>query len=112
MESINQVIDIVRLNVYMASIDLKDALYSIIYIQNIKIISNFLFYQKNINTHTCRMVMGQSCASLQKYPKSSFYTYKVKGLYQWFLLMIDTYRVILMNHVSTTLKAQLNYCCI
>ena len=29
MESINQVIDIVRPNVYMASIDLKDAFYSI-----------------------------------------------------------------------------------
>ena len=29
MESINQVIDIARLNVYMASIDLKDAFYSI-----------------------------------------------------------------------------------
>ena len=29
MKSINQVIDIVRPNVYMASIDLKDAFYSI-----------------------------------------------------------------------------------
>ena len=29
MESIKQVIDIVRLNAYMASIDLKDAFYSI-----------------------------------------------------------------------------------
>ena len=37
MESINQVIDIVRPNVYMASIDLKDAFYSIpIHHQNVK----------------------------------------------------------------------------
>ena len=35
MESIKQVIDIVRANVYIASIDLKDAFYSH-YIQNIK----------------------------------------------------------------------------
>ena len=53
--------------------------------------------------------LGQSCACLHKYLKSPLHTYEVKGLYQWQLVMIHTYRVILVKHVFTTLKAQLNY---
>ena len=111
MGSINQVIDIIRPNVYMASIDLKDAFYSIpIHHQNVKSIWNLLFFQKYLNTNACLMFMDQSHASLQKYPKFPFHTYEVKGLYQWYLLMIHNYRLIITKHVFTTLKIQLNYC--
>ena len=51
MESINQVIDIVRPNVYMASIDLKDAFYSIpIHPEHQKYL-NFVVLSKNISIH-------------------------------------------------------------
>ena len=58
------------------------------YIQNIlKLVVLSKIYQ----SHARLMVMDHPCASLQKYPKSPLHTYKVKGLYQWYLLTIHTY---------------------
>ena len=52
MESINQVIDIVRPNVYMGSINLKDAFYSIHPSKSITSkIFKICFYIKNISVH-------------------------------------------------------------
>ena len=53
---------------------------------------------------TCLMVMVQPWTSLQKYPKSPFHTYEVKGLYQWYLLMTHICRVILTKHVFLTIE--------
>ena len=53
------------------------------------------------------MVMGQTYASSQKYPKSPFHTYEVKGLYQWYIFADDsylkdnTYEACLYNNEST-----------
>ena len=58
------------------------------YIQNIlKLVVLSKIYQ----SHARLMVMDHPCASLQKYPKSPLHTYKVKGLFQWYLLTIHTY---------------------
>ena len=109
MESINQVIDIVRPNVYMASIDLRCLLLIHPSTSITWKIFKICFYIKNISTHACLKVMGQPCGSLQKYPKFPFHTYKVKNLYRWCLLTNHTCRVILMKDVLTTFKRQLNY---
>ena len=90
MESINQVIDIVRLNVYMASIDLKDAFYFIPI--------HPAEHQKYLKFVVLSKIYQYSATHIfTKYPKSSFHTYEGKSLYQWYLLTIHTCRVILLK---------------
>ena len=110
IESVNQVIDIVRPNLYMVSIDLKDAFYSIpIHPEHQKYLK-FVVLSK-IYQYTCMPNgYGPAMRTLQKFPNFPFHTYEVKGLYQWYLLVIHTYRAILRKHVFKTLKTQLNYC--
>ena len=55
MESINNVLNITRSNVYMTSIDLKDAFFSV-YILLIKNILN-LYLMTCFNLHACQMDM-------------------------------------------------------
>ena len=109
MESINQVIEIVRPNVYMASIDLKDAFYFIPTHPEHQKYLKFVVLSKIYQCACMPNGYGAAMLTLQKYPKSPFHTYEVKGLYHWYLLTIHTYRIILTKHVFTTLKTQLNY---
>ena len=82
MEFINQVIGIVIPNVYVESIDFKDAFYSIlIHLEHQKYFK-FVVLSKIYDIHACLMFMAHSCASLQKYPKSPFHIYEVKAFYQ------------------------------
>ena len=109
MESINQVTDIARPNVHMASIDLKDAFYSIPICPEHQRYLKFVVLSK-IYQYTCMPNgYGQAMRIFTKVSKVPFSQLRSK----WFVSVVfvdDSYfRVILTKYVFTTVKAQLNY---
>ena len=78
MEAINYVIDIVRPNMYIVSIDLKDEFYSIPihpgHQKYLKFVVLSKMYHDTCMTNGYGPVMDQPCISLREYPKFLFYT--------------------------------------